>query len=84
MGSREENCWPRVCRSRKYHVHFPQHFATTPSVSVSLAGFDSERKYNVRILSSAVDVSPSSFDIKYHTWADTKVYWVRFSWIACV
>jgi hypothetical protein len=83
MGSRQEACFPNLCGSKNYHVHFPHHFGKKPSVSVSLAGLDVARDFNLRVLSSAIDVTPYSFDIKYYTWEDTKVYWVRFSWIAC-
>lgn len=84
MGTTGQTCWPHsVCGTRNYHVHFPQRFDKKPSVSVSLAGIDVDVGYNVRVFSSAVSVTASSFDIHYSTWGDTKVYSIKFSWIAC-
>ena len=84
MGTTGETCWPDgVCGRRNYHVNFPKQFDKKPSVSVSLAGIDVDSNFNVRAFSSAVDVTTSSFDIHYSTWGDTKVYAIKFSWIAC-
>jgi hypothetical protein len=83
MGSVAERCYPKQCLSKNYHVHFPHPFIKIPTVSVSLAGLDVEKDFNLRVLSSAVDVTTSAFNIQYKTWSNTKVYRVVFSWIAC-
>ena len=83
MGTTGKGCWPGVCGTQNFHVHFPRTFAKKPSVSVSFSGLDVGSDNNLRAYSSPVSVTTSSFDIRFSTWSDTKIYSMRFSWIAC-
>ena len=83
MGYLSKTCWPGLCHSQKFHIHYPKQFRKTPNVLVSLAGLDNDYNHNVRIIASARDVTRSSFDIQLTTWAGTRIYYVKFSWIAC-
>ena len=83
MGYLNKHCWPGLCNSQKFHIHYPKHFRKTPNVIVSVAGLDIDHSYNTRVYVSAHDVTSTSFDIQHTTWGDTKVYGIKFSWIAC-
>jgi hypothetical protein len=79
----QASCFPNMCNSRSIVVQFPKSFDKTPSVSVSLAGLDIDNKFNARVLTSAENITTTGFVMSYHSWADTKIYRVKLSWVAC-
>ena len=83
MGTYLANCWPQTCVSKAYHISFPNQYRKIPSVSVSLAGVDAEKSTNLRVQLSAIRITTTSFDVDFKTWDDTKIYQLKFTWIAC-
>ncbi|MDI1431410.1 H-type lectin domain-containing protein [Polyangium sorediatum] len=65
------------------HINFSAVFATAPTVIVSISGLDSATTpTSVRLGVEALNVTPSGFDLRYGTWADSVVYGATVSWVA--
>ncbi|XP_028395027.1 uncharacterized protein LOC114519150 [Dendronephthya gigantea] len=84
MGTTGQGCWPNLCGSKTYHLHFPQPFSKKPSVSVSFSTLDVDKNYNIRVSCYAKDITTTSFNVRFSTWSTTRIYGVGISWIACV
>ncbi|XP_028402211.1 uncharacterized protein LOC114525188 [Dendronephthya gigantea] len=85
MGTVGQDCWPNsdLCRTQRFHVNFTQSFEEAPSVIVSLHNLDVDQNFNLRVNGIAVNITSSGFDLWHRAWADTKIYGLGYSWIAC-
>jgi hypothetical protein len=54
----------------------------TPTVVTSLRKIDGDKGYNQRIDAYPENISPTGFDLIFHTWADSIVHGMCVSWIA--
>ncbi|HEX5881783.1 MAG TPA: H-type lectin domain-containing protein [Actinomycetota bacterium] len=63
-------------------VTFPKPFPQVPGVLVNLRGLDAAAGKNLRVRVYAADITPTAFNVKFETWADSIIYEVRASWIA--
>jgi hypothetical protein len=64
------------------HIDFARAFRTPPDVQVALTSIDIGNAANARLIVTAENVSATGFDIRFATWADTKVYAVIVNWTA--
>jgi hypothetical protein len=71
-------CWPV-----KKWIRFPSSFRTTPQVITSLSLLDTDKNKNVRTRVFPSSISRYGFNLNIHKWADTLLYIVEASWIAC-
>ncbi|XP_028393260.1 uncharacterized protein LOC114517674 isoform X3 [Dendronephthya gigantea] len=76
-------CYPRSCAGKTITIALSGQYVNPPSVSVSIASLDVDRRYNTRIKAEAVSITTSSFGLKYWPYSDTKLYGVKFAWTAC-
>ena len=66
-------------------VKFTQPFSSVPTVVVNLKSFDAAGQTagdSVRLNVKATDVTTSGFNLKFNTWAGTKIWGTSASWIA--
>lgn len=64
------------------HVDFASAFTAAPRVVVSLRGVDADTDASLRILVDAENVTKTGFDVRYSTWANSRVYTGWVSWTA--
>lgn len=69
-------------REARMKVNFSQAFAELPRVMVGLSMWDIENTANQRANIQAENVTNTSFDLVFRSWADTKVARIRAEWIA--
>lgn len=69
-------------REARIKIDFPEAFADCPRIMVSLSMWDIESSANQRANIQAENVTTTSFDLVFRSWADTKVARVRAEWIA--
>lgn len=71
-GIAGEVCLPGLCKTKNYHVNFPNPYEKTPSlVMVSLNGLDVDKDHDLRVTIHVTSKTPTSFNIAYRTWGDT-------------
>ena len=63
-------------------IEFDGQFEVPPSVTVTLAMWDTSNDANMRLDVRAENVTEKSFEIAFRTWGDSKVARVRVSWQA--
>ena len=63
-------------------VNFPEPFSSPPQVLLALSGLDFASDRNIRIRAIASKVDEAGFDYLLYTWCNTRVWWIRASWIA--
>ena len=61
---------------------FPEPFLSPPQVLLALSALDFASGRNLRIHAIVSKVDEAGFDYLLYTWCNTKVWWVRASWIA--
>ena len=77
------NCFPQSCSSKGYRVSFPNQYRKMPSVTVSIADIDADSNAALPVRLSAIRIITSSFVIDFGTLTTSKIYWLKFVWIAC-
>ena len=63
-------------------VNFEAPFKSVPKVVFGFNALDISHDRNTRLRLSVRDVDENGFTYRFVTWADTKIYWARGSWIA--
>lgn len=63
-------------------VDFPKPFVTAPIVFVAIARLDFDKKANLRIAVTAVDITKEGFKIKVEVWGDTYMTQADINWLA--
>jgi hypothetical protein len=63
-------------------VAFQSALTSTPIVQVNLAWLDADGAHNTRVDVLAVNITPLGFTLRFHTYADTKLFGVRANWFA--
>jgi hypothetical protein len=63
-------------------VAFQSPLIGSPLVQINLAALDSDGQHNLRVTVNPINVTNVGFTVRISTWADTKLYAVRASWIA--
>lgn len=63
-------------------VKFPEPFLSPPQVLLALSALDLASDRNVRIRAVTSKVDEEGFDYLLYTWCNTRVWWIRASWIA--
>jgi hypothetical protein len=64
------------------HVDFPEPFAYTPDVLVTLSMVDFSFSTNQRLRVYPTNITTLGFDLNCHTWGDTAVYAAGVTWTA--
>nr|BAD97418.1 galactose-binding lectin [Sinularia lochmodes] len=84
MGTSSHRCWPRECdTSSDEAISFWPPFENTPKVIVSFGMLDVDNSHNLRVNSSADDVTVGGFTLHYNSWYTTIVWNYKLIWIAC-
>ena len=63
-------------------VPFQVALSAPPMIHVNLAAVDADKTFNLRVDVSAINVTLTGFTLRMHTWADTRLYEVKATWIA--
>lgn len=73
-----------VTRGIESRVEFEKEFSSKPKVVMNLSRLDIDGKWNarIRILPIETKIDKSGFSYKFFTWADTKIYEAKGTWIA--
>lgn len=66
-----------------HQVQFQPPFHKSPSVVIGLTQLDVGKEANVRVTTSAANVSPTGFTATFNTWGDTHIYSAYINWMAC-
>lgn len=69
-------------RNSIYTVKFATPFGTPPKMTVSLYYLEIDSNYPSRIRVTAENITVDSFDVRFHTWDDSKIAAVGVTWIA--
>lgn len=69
-------------RERRKSVAFSAPFRDIPVVHTTVSLWDVDTASAVRAEVVAENITTSSFDIVFHTWADTRVARIRVAWVA--
>ena len=69
-------------RSVQKWINFSENFTQSPKITTTLSLLDSDRNRNLRVSCKALNISKNKFLLKISTWAGTKLYAARCSWIA--
>ena len=77
----ERGCGPRT---HTYTISFGRSFCKVPSVTASINALDTEHATNLRIKAFVDNVTATSFNINFNTWAETRIYAVGISYVAFV
>ena len=83
MGTEKKDCYPDSCAGEDFPIYFQRRFLYRPKVTVSLASLEVDKNYNLRVTGTTEGIQSHSFVLKHKTWDDTKIFMVKFSWIAC-
>lgn len=72
-------------RSVFFWVPFSSAFPNNQNVKVStsVAGLDTSKNRNLRVFGRSVWSNRFGFILKISTWANTKIYWANYSYVAC-
>jgi hypothetical protein len=65
------------------NIDFKKQYSVPPSVSVAIAALDVDSNHNTRLQTSIRYVTTSNFQLYYDPYANTALYGVKFSWVAC-
>ena len=57
-------------------------FTKPPLISYGIIRLDSHKEVNLRIKVAPINITKSSFQMEFSTWADTKIYSCVVSWTA--
>eukprot|EP00118_Oscarella_pearsei_P011223 m.73670 g.73670 ORF g.73670 m.73670 type:complete len:200 (+) comp35855_c0_seq5:473-1072(+) len=78
-------CWPVLCRNDNYlPVKFKKAFPSNPTVTLGITNLDASKDFNVRIAVRPTKITKYGFQAYIVTWADSILYGVTLSWIACI
>ncbi|XP_013400200.1 uncharacterized protein LOC106166253 [Lingula anatina] len=72
------------CQSQVKHVRFDHPFDMPPNVMVAISTFDIWNGANSRLTTYHSGVTSQGFNVSIKSWADTHLYYVKVSWIACL
>lgn len=65
-----------------HHVSFAKAFTTPPVVQLALSELDAGNTSNTRLSVNVIGVDPLGFELRFSTWADTKIYSASVNWMA--
>jgi len=63
-------------------VRFERAFTAAPVVHLGVVGVDASRDHNLRLRTSAQDITPTGFTIVVQTWLQSQIWSVDVSWLA--
>jgi hypothetical protein len=63
-------------------ITFQVPLSTPPLVQVNLVKVDADKQFNLRVEVLVQGITINGFTLRFHTWADTKLYSVKANWIA--
>ncbi|XP_063417662.1 ATP synthase subunits region ORF 7-like [Mytilus trossulus] len=66
------------------YIRFYPAFEHTPAIVYGLYLYDTSRLANSRFSTRVNNLSTYGFNISITSWADTKMYGARISWMACL
>ncbi|MDP2737548.1 MAG: H-type lectin domain-containing protein [Pseudorhodobacter sp.] len=69
-------------RESRHLVTFQSGFSAVPTVMVAISMWDLDQKTNLRADIAAENVTPTSFDLVFKTWGDTRIARIRADWTA--
>ena len=69
-------------RTFKEFIAFDEHFRHEPTVHLAIQGMDLINDSNHRVSLGHGEVKHDGFELVFHTWADTHIYQIAFSWVA--
>ncbi|BFZ17728.1 hypothetical protein BsWGS_20767 [Bradybaena similaris] len=64
------------------NVQFPTEFSETPLLVLSVTYLDCDHRYNLRFQAQVENVTRSGFSAMCYTWADTRIWEMKISWLA--
>jgi hypothetical protein len=69
-------------RTTEYTVPFGYTFKEPPAVHVSIMGMEILKEGNHRYNVEVLKVNTDGFVIRYKTWGDTQVWFIKSAWLA--
>jgi hypothetical protein len=69
-------------RATEYTVPFNFTFKEPPAVQFSIIGMDVMKEGNTRFNIEILEIKKDSFKIRYKTWNDTQIWFIKISWMA--
>ncbi|XP_076075375.1 uncharacterized protein LOC143046219 [Mytilus galloprovincialis] len=78
-----EHAYPEIKFPASGYITFNPPFTATPALVYGLYLYDSSKNTNSRLVTSVSNLSKSGFNLKISTFAGTKMWGARISWMAC-
>ncbi|XP_076075374.1 uncharacterized protein LOC143046218 [Mytilus galloprovincialis] len=78
-----EHAYPEMKFPASAYITFNPPFTATPALVYGLYLYDSSKNTNSRLVTSVSNLSKSGFNLKISTFAGTKMWGARISWMAC-
>ena len=69
-------------RSTSTPIKFNHPFKNKPKIYISVSTADIINGSNIRFSVDSKNITKNGFDCVFNTWSDTKVYYIKSSWIA--
>ncbi|XP_071128551.1 uncharacterized protein [Mytilus edulis] len=78
-----KHAYPEIKFPASTYITFDPPFTATPALVYGLYLYDSSKDANSRLVTDVSNLSKSGFNLKIKTFAGTKMWGARISWMAC-
>ncbi|XP_063445817.1 uncharacterized protein LOC134725715 isoform X2 [Mytilus trossulus] len=78
-----EHAYPEIKFPASGYITFNPPFSDVPALVYGLYLYDTSKDSNSRLVTDVTNLSKSGFNMKIYTYADTKMWGARMSWMAC-
>ncbi|XP_071128878.1 uncharacterized protein [Mytilus edulis] len=78
-----EHAYPEIKFPASGYITFNPPFTAVPALVYGLYLYDTWKDSNSRLVTDVTNLSKSGFNMKIKTYADTKMWGARISWMAC-
>ncbi|CAG2236838.1 unnamed protein product [Mytilus edulis] len=78
-----EHAYPEIKFPASGYITFNPPFTAVPALVYGLYLYDTSKDSNSRLVTDVTNLSKSGFNMKIKTYADTKMWGARISWMAC-
>ncbi|XP_063447689.1 uncharacterized protein LOC134727241 [Mytilus trossulus] len=78
-----EHAYPEIKFPASGYITFNPPFTAVPALVYGLYLYDSSKNTNSRLVTNVTNLSKSGFNLKISTFAGTKMWGARISWMAC-